>query len=209
MERVFITAIGYMRDRWESAFPDAIAVPTVAEVDGSPRAETASLWLDISVLAEETRQQAIEAAVGLGTPVIVMSGVPDESEAFGAFNKGARGYCHVKAAPEQLREIAVVVENSGLWMPTNLMQRFLSLAARVIPAKAVDTVDLSSLTSREVVVAQRVAHGASNREIAEVLGISERTVKAHLTTSFEKLGVRDRVQLALKMNNIEIYSALN
>jgi DNA-binding NarL/FixJ family response regulator len=54
-----------------------------------------------------------------------------------------------------------------------------------------------------------VAHGASNREIAEALEISERTVKAHLTTSFEKLEVRDRVQLALKMNNIAIYSTIN
>jgi len=58
-------------------------------------------------------------------------------------------------------------------------------------------------------VAERVAHGASNREIAEALEISERTVKAHLTTSFEKLEVRDRVQLALKMNNIAIYSTMN
>jgi DNA-binding NarL/FixJ family response regulator len=79
----------------------------------------------------------------------------------------------------------------------------------MVPPIVPDTLDLNSLTSRETMVAERVAHGASNREIAEVLKISERTVKAHLTTSFEKLGVRDRVQLALRMNNIEIYSTIN
>jgi len=54
-----------------------------------------------------------------------------------------------------------------------------------------------------------VAHGASNREIAVALEITERTVKAHLSAIFDKLGVRDRVQLALRMNNIPIYSTVN
>ena len=60
-----------------------------------------------------------------------------------------------------------------------------------------------------LMVAGQVAHGASNREIAEALDITERTVKAHLSAIFEKLGVRDRVQLALAMNNIPTYSTVN
>ena len=51
-------------------------------------------------------------------------------------------------------------------------------------------------------VAEQVAHGAANREIAQSLDITERTVKAHLSAIFAKLAVRDRVQLALAMNNI-------
>ena len=68
---------------------------------------------------------------------------------------------------------------------------------------------LNDLTVQELTVADKVGHGLSNREIAETLEISERTVKAHLTVIFEKMGVRDRVQLALKVNNIEIYSTIN
>ena len=60
-----------------------------------------------------------------------------------------------------------------------------------------------------IMVAEQVAHGASNREIAEALEITERTVKAHLSAIFEKLGVRDRVQLALAMNNIPTYTTVN
>ena len=209
MARIFVTTIGYMRERWQLAFPDASVVSTIAEVDGLNSSATASLWLDVSVISQEFRLQSIVAASSLGWPVVVMTGVPGEDEAFTALSAGVRGYCHVKAAPEQLREIALVVENRGLWMPTQLMQRFLSVSTRMVPPIVPDTLELNNLTSRETMVAERVAHGASNREIAEVLKISERTVKAHLTTSFEKLGVRDRVQLALRMNNIEIYSTIN
>ena len=56
-----------------------------------------------------------------------------------------------------------------------------------------------ALTKREVEVAKSVAEGCSTREIAERLNISERTVKARLTSIFQKLDVRDRVQLALLM----------
>ena len=56
---------------------------------------------------------------------------------------------------------------------------------------------LDDLTKRERQVAQAVADGLSNREIAERLSISERTVKARLTSVFQKVDVRDRVQLAL------------
>ena len=209
MERIFVTTIGYMRERWQLAFPAASLVSTIAEVDGLNSSVATSLWLDIGVIPPESRQQSIVAASSLGCPVVVMTGVPKEAEAFAALNAGVRGYCHVKAAPEQLCEIALVVENSGLWMPAELMQRLLAVSTRMLPRSAPEVPLLNSLTSRESMVAKHVAHGASNREIAEALEISERTVKAHLTTSFEKLEVRDRVQLALKMNNIAIYSTIN
>jgi two-component system, NarL family, nitrate/nitrite response regulator NarL len=79
----------------------------------------------------------------------------------------------------------------------------------VIPSVAPEVPQLDDLTSRELMVAEQVAHGASNREIAVALEITERTVKAHLSAIFDKLGVRDRVQLALRMNNIPIYSTVN
>jgi len=105
--------------------------------------------------------------------------------------------------------VALVVEHGGLWMPPELMQRFVALSMRVVPGEAPVEPELNELTSRELMVAEQIAHGATNREIAAALDISERTVKAHLSAIFEKLDVRDRVQLALAMNNIPTYTTVN
>lgn len=56
---------------------------------------------------------------------------------------------------------------------------------------------LSALTTREIQIARAVAEGRGNREIATQLGITEQTVKNHLTSIYEKVGVRSRLQLAL------------
>jgi DNA-binding NarL/FixJ family response regulator len=77
------------------------------------------------------------------------------------------------------------------------MQRLLVGTAR-LPEAAPAPVDWAApLTERERQVAQAVAAGASNKEIARQLGITERTIKAHTGAIFEKLAVRDRLQLSL------------
>jgi two-component system, NarL family, nitrate/nitrite response regulator NarL len=58
---------------------------------------------------------------------------------------------------------------------------------------------LAALTSREIQIARSVAEGRSNRDIATQLGITEQTVKNHLTSIFEKVGVTSRLQLALTL----------
>ena len=135
--------------------------------------------------------------------MVFMAATPNEWEALQALNNGAQGYCHKLAAPRQLRQISHVVLNGGVWLMPRLMQRFLALSLRVVPtsekAEAVGSA-LDELTSREVMVAKLVGRGESNREIAAELEITERTVKAHLSAIFTKLGVRDRVQLALTVN---------
>ena len=209
MEQVFVTPTGELKDRWVKAFPKAQVVKSSADIPVASTAPKGVVWLDISAIAPQARFRNLEAAVGFGWPVVVMAGVPAEQEAFKMLNAGAVGYCHVKAVPEQLREISLVVQHGGVWMPPELMQRFIKFTTGVMPPPEADAPELNDLTSRELTVAEQIAHGASNREIAENLDISERTVKAHLSAIFEKLGVRDRVQLALAMNKVPIYTTVN
>ncbi len=209
MEQLFVSTSEKLRSRWLQAFPAARQAPSVEDIGRATSGARGIVWLDLSAVEGAARPERVRVASGFGWPVVVMVATPGESEAFQLLNQGAMGYCHVEAAPEQLREIALVVEHGGFWMPPELMQRFLALSTRVVKPPQPTEPELNELTSRELMVAEQVAHGASNREIAEALDISERTVKAHLSSIFEKLGVRDRVQLALAMNNIPTYSTVN
>ncbi len=137
--------------------------------------------------------------------VVLLSSAPQPEEGLGAVNAGVRGYTHNYAVPALLKEVALVVEHGGLWVGPDLLQRLVgsthtALARRAAPAATPPAPDAwGALSEREAQVARAVFAGHSNREVAELLHISERTVKAHLGTVFEKLGVRDRLQLVLRL----------
>ncbi len=207
MDHLFIEPSGKLRDRWLKAFPSATVVTEPDRID-THGAREAIAWLPVSG-GDGADSSTVRAAVSSGLPVVVMSATPGEAEAFRLLNAGAVGYCHIEAAAEQLREIALVIGHGGLWMPPELMQRFLALSVRRAPVEAEREQQLNALTARELLVAEQVSIGASNREIALVLDISERTVKAHLSAIFKKLDVRDRVQLALAMNNLPVHTTIN
>ena len=142
--------------------------------------------------------------------VVVVSTVPYDAEGLRAVNAGARGYCHELAVPEMLREVAQAVEHGGMWLGPDLVQRMVAATRELLsraPAAPAAEADLSALSEREAQVARAVAEGKSNKEVADQLFISERTVKAHLGAVFEKLGVRDRVQLVLRMSGSAVHSS--
>lgn len=145
-----------------------------------------------------------------GARVVLLSGTPEAREGLGALNDGVRGYTHAYAVPELLQEVALVVAHGGLWVGPDLLQRLvassnealahlpLPVATSAPAAVPVNNVWIA-LSDREAQVARAVAAGRSNKEVAALLFISERTVKAHLGAVFEKLGVRDRLQLVLRL----------
>lgn len=142
-----------------------------------------------------------------GCPVVLLCDEPDEALVLQALALGAAGCCNSRAAPGVLRQVALVVTNGGLWIGQSLLQQLVGATARRLGqhSSGAKIDDWSALLSeREVQVARQVAGGASNKEIAEQLAITERTVKAHLTTIFEKLGLRDRLQLSLRINGVKI-----
>lgn len=138
-----------------------------------------------------------------GQFVVMLADEPTESLVTSALTLGASGCCNTYAAPEVLRQVAVVVANGGLWIGQSLLQRLIGGASRVLAAGGGQqrTGDwITALSEREAQVARLVSGGASNKEIAAQLSITERTVKAHLSAIFEKLGLRDRLQLSLRIN---------
>jgi DNA-binding NarL/FixJ family response regulator len=201
MEYLFITPTGTLQECWHAAFPDAVAVSSTAE---AAVLQYGVLWLDANSCQGTQGKRQLREAVALGQPVVVLTDTLDAKEAVRVMGAGAAGYCHASTAPRQFWEIALVVEHGGVWIAPELKREVFALSAAGPALRTLVKTDVSSLTSREQMVAEQVARGATNREIAATLMITERTVKAHLSAIFEKLSVRDRVQLALRMNNLPV-----
>lgn len=137
--------------------------------------------------------------------VVVFADEPSDALTLEILAAGAAGCCNTHAAPEVLQQVALVVENGGLWVGQSLLQQLVGGMSRALAQRQLSSGNagrLSGLSEREGQVAKLVADGASNKEIAEQLSIAERTVKAHLTAIFEKTGARDRLQLSLKVNGL-------
>ncbi|GAA5787193.1 response regulator transcription factor [Chitiniphilus shinanonensis] len=124
-------------------------------------------------------------------------GVPSQERNVAALEVGFRGYAHAYAAHADWRHILETVEAGGFWIGPEVMQRLLGALHHAQPAPQAAMDWQAQLSEREREVALLAVHGLPNKTIASQLGITERTVKAHLTAILGKLGVADRLQLAL------------
>ncbi len=124
----------------------------------------------------------------IGVDVLVLTSFNDSERIVGALDAGAVGYLLKDADPEDvLRGIRAVARGESPIDPK---------AARTLLGARADTQPVQ-LTSREAEVLGLVREGLANRQVARRLDISERTVKAHLTSAFARIGVSDRTQAAL------------
>lgn len=122
--------------------------------------------------------------------VLVLTSYSDAERIVGALDAGAMGYLLKDADPDEvLTGIRAVARGES---PINPRAARALLGARR-PAGAA----AAELTPREAEVLALVRQGLANKQIARRLGISERTVKAHLTSTFQRIGVVDRTQAAL------------
>lgn len=201
---LFICARGQTLPRWREAFRSAKSAKLGPDGLSKSVDEAKVVWLRIEGQEGIADQLDLVPAHLRPAPVVVLSDAPSDEEALAAFAAGARGYCNTHAAPPVLQQVAAVVLQGGLWIGESLMQRLLGMTSRIPIPEAAQAGRPGSwtagLTEREREVALTVAQGASNKEIARSLGITERTVKAHVGAVLEKLGVRDRLQLSLIVN---------
>jgi two-component system NarL family response regulator len=116
---------------------------------------------------------------------------------------GVKGCCRSDSDPKFLRQVVDAVQQGELWIRRTLTCRLIDeLGKTSAKNKSYRTSlgMLNKLTQREYDIAVRVGNGESNKQIANACAITERTVKAHLTEVFLKLGVTDRLNLALVLS---------
>lgn len=194
-----------MLPRWSEAFSAGRAGKIQTARANSESNRVSLVWLRLEQgVPVEVQLERLAPSLKL-LPCVVLSDRPTDDEALAAFSAGARGYCNTHAAAQVLSQVAAVVLQGGLWIGESLMQRLVSATSRIQAAAGVTVSPVKRtwterLTDREKEVAITLATGASNKEIARLLGITERTVKAHIGAILEKLQVRDRLQLSLVVN---------
>lgn len=200
-QSLLITTDPEVRERWSGAFPDGACFTSPADALGHVDTETI-VWLHLPAHAAGAAEFVWIAASRLAPArIVALSDTPSDEQALELMERGAVGYCHSHGGAAMLRQVETVVSNHGLWVGPSLLRRLITSTVAKLPRKPAVTGSIGALSAREQEVAIAVSQGASNKEIARELMITERTVKAHLSAIFLKLGVRDRLQLALMMRS--------
>ena len=134
------------------------------------------------------------------THIVILDDHASDEDEMAMLKAGARGICPPDINESSLKMMVHSVRNGELWIRRSLTSRLLEhLREHAHPQIDAGSVDarLKDLTRREYEIALRVGNGESNKQIAYSLEISERTVKAHLTSIFQKTGATDRLKMAL------------
>jgi DNA-binding NarL/FixJ family response regulator len=137
------------------------------------------------------------AALSALAKTIVIAETNEDAVAIRALKAGASGFCPRDTPARLLRKAIQLVEAGEIWVGRQVMLRLIEELARMRDRGRREPTGGTRLTGREKAIASLVARGAGNKDIAEALAISVKTVKTHLTNIFKKLGVSSRLQLAL------------
>lgn len=203
---IFLTRDTGLARHWKSAFE-------------SESQQTLTAFQDYLSLPISSELVFVDAALpnlpGWGEPIwhdvfqvkkhhiVWTSSSPSDDEGIAALDAGCVGYCHAFSDKETLRNVQQVVRSGQIWVGAGLLHRLLKVANHLKKPFEPRTASWKqTLSAREVQVAELAANGASNLQIAELLHISERTVKAHLSSIFQKMNVSDRLQMTLRVHGI-------
>lgn len=191
------------------AEPDFIVAREASDgVDAVEAAATTDI--DLAVLdVSMPRMTGLQAARQLrrlqpGVAVLLLSMHANEQYLCDAVRAGAAGYVLKSAVDRELMDACrSSLRGGGFLYPSATDE---STRLRIEATAEGATGDASSLSPRELEVVRLIAEGASGRDIADVLFISEKTVDRHRANIFDKVGMRDRVELAryaIRMGLIE------
>lgn len=132
-----------------------------------------------------------------GCAVVVLTNYHDDEHVFEAIKAGASGYVLKSAPPEETLEAIRAAARGEGFLQASLVSRVLDEFSRVSRMREAAKEVFAELTRREMEVLEQLGQGLRNREIAERLFISEKTVKNHISSIFAKLQVNDRTEAAL------------
>lgn len=184
----------------------------LGEADNGQEAVDLALKLRPDVVLMDLRMPVLDgvAATRLllrempGVKVIVLTTFDDDEHVFDGLRAGAVGYLLKDVPSARLVEaIRAAVQGQSFLQPSvaaKVVAEFNRLSVQPPPVQPL----VEPLSEREIEILSLIASGASNKEIAGMLFITEGTVKNHVTNILGKLDVRDRTQAALKAKELKL-----
>lgn len=130
--------------------------------------------------------------------IVMLTVSEDEDDLFEAIKSGAKGYLLKNLEPQQLYRMLEGIQQGEAAISGAIAEKILREFRKPDQAAARPAEGVDELTEREIEVLEQIVTGATNKEIAEVLCISENTVKVHLRNILEKLHVQNRIQAAVQ-----------
>jgi DNA-binding NarL/FixJ family response regulator len=136
------------------------------------------------------------AAIGSPARVLILTTFDLDEYVYEAIRAGASGFLLKDTEPAQLVDAVRVVAGGEALLAPTVTRRLLDHFADALPSTQPKPLpaQLDQLTERELEILKLLAGGLSNAELAELLFLSETTVKTHISSVLRKLGLRDRVQ---------------
>lgn len=132
--------------------------------------------------------------------VIAFANKTNDFEGLQLFQAGVKGYLNTFATQERIEQALQTVAAGNVWLGQSVMQALIQ-SVSIEPSQNSKDDWKNLVTEREQQTIEQVLLGKNNKQIAEELNITQRTVKSHLHNVFEKLEVTDRLALVLKINH--------
>jgi DNA-binding NarL/FixJ family response regulator len=171
------------------------------EILASSIPELSSLGsVDLVLLGSRSSQNLFDTMAGMKAArpdlkIIVTGSGTDDETILKALAAGAKGYVDEAASPREFVQAIRMIHRGSVWVPRRVLSTFIERVTtspgQIFPAGRV------TFTDREKEVLELLVASRSNKEIGSGLGITERTVKAHVAKLLRKVGVQNRIALSV------------
>lgn len=182
-------------------------IEVVAQADNGRDAVTKALHLRPDVCLLDIRMPELDgievtrqiAGPGVAEPlnVVIVTTFDLDEYVHGALQAGAKGFLLKDAGPQLLIEAIHAASNGDSLISPSITTRLLANMAVSVPRKSAASPSPVTLTEREGEVLKALAGGLTNQELSDTLYISLSTVKTHVASLMSKIGVRNRVEIAM------------
>ncbi len=149
-----------------------------------------------TLLTEFINRAATQLAV-----VAIADDIPSTALLVKHVQSGASGYCNSFMAVPHYQQMISLLSRGGSWFPPAMLSEVFAIAGNALDVREHQQTMIGRLTAREREVAKSVADGRSSKDVAQEFGIAERTVKSHLSRIYEKLNIKDRMELIIYLND--------